>query len=79
VFGAEVLVGLGMGLAVKVGREVTVGVIAGFLVAVAVAAGGLVGGTTVALTGEVGDARVVGIVDTDVCVAGTLVRLEGTV
>ena len=75
-FGAEVLVGLGMGLAVKVGREVTVGVIAGFLVAVAVAAGGLVGGTTVALTGEVGEA---GIVDTDVCVAGTLVGLEGTV
>jgi hypothetical protein len=62
------LVGLGIGLAVKVGTEVTVGLTAGFLVAVAVrATGELVGGMAVEFAGAVGVAPRVG---TDVCVDG---------
>ena len=41
--GVAVLVGLGMGLAVKVGTDVTVGLAAGFRVAVAVGSAGEVG------------------------------------
>ena len=50
ILGGVVLVGLGMGLAVKVGTDVTVGLTTGFLVAVDVATAGIVGGATVGAT-----------------------------
>jgi hypothetical protein len=50
VLGSVVAVGLGIGLAVKVGTDVSVGLATGFLVAVDVGAEGTVGDTALVAT-----------------------------